>query len=61
MESERKPIRLIGLDLDGTLLTSAKELTERTRAVLEELSDDKPAETKRSLEDLRGFKEVQFV
>ena len=39
MESERKPIRLIGLDLDGTLLTSAKELTERTRAVLEELSE----------------------
>ena len=37
MESERKPIRLIGLDLDGTLLTSAKELTKRTRAVLEEL------------------------
>ena len=39
MESERKTIRLIGLDLDGTLLTSAKELTERTRAVLEELSE----------------------
>ena len=39
MESERKPIRLIGLDLDGTLLTSAKELTKRTRAVLTELSE----------------------
>ena len=38
MEAERKPIRVIGLDLDGTLLTSAKELTERTRAVLTELS-----------------------
>ena len=31
------------------------------RAVLEELTDDKPAETKRSLEDLKAFKEVRFI
>ena len=29
-------IRMIGLDLDGTLLTSEKELTEHTRQVLTE-------------------------
>lgn len=30
-----KSIKMIGLDLDGTLLTNRKELTERTRNVLE--------------------------
>ena len=29
-------IRMVGLDLDGTLLTSEKELTEHTRQVLTE-------------------------
>lgn len=29
-------IKMVGLDLDGTLLTDKKELTKRTRNVLEE-------------------------
>lgn len=35
-EIHRPPIRLIGLDLDGTLFNSQKQLTARTRAVLDE-------------------------
>lgn len=34
-KGEKKDIRLIGLDLDGTTLTSDKVLTARTKAVLE--------------------------
>ena len=49
-------------DVMSRFSEAASKLAGReVRAVLEELSDDKPAETKRSLEDLRGFKEVQFV
>lgn len=35
MGKEKKDIRLIGLDLDGTTLTTEKELTPHTRQVLE--------------------------
>ena len=49
-------------DVMSRFSEAASKLAGReVRAVLEELSDDKPAETKRSLEDLRSFKEVQFV
>ncbi len=34
-QTEKKEIRLIGLDLDGTTLTSQKELTPHTKEVLE--------------------------
>jgi len=34
-QTEKKNIRLIGLDLDGTTLTSQKELTPHTKKVLE--------------------------
>ena len=35
MQEEKKEIRLIGLDLDGTTLTSDKKLTPHTKKVLE--------------------------
>ena len=31
-----KKIKMIGLDLDGTLLNSKKEVTDHTKSVLEE-------------------------
>ena len=34
-----KRIRMIGYDLDGTLLTEKKELTERTKNILERMAD----------------------
>ena len=34
-----KRIRMIGYDLDGTLLTEKKELTERTKSILERMAD----------------------
>ena len=45
----------------GKFSAAATELAGReVHAVLEELSD-KPAEAKRSLEDLKAFKEVHFI
>ncbi len=38
MTADRNNIRMIGLDLDGTLLTSGKELTEANRRILTELA-----------------------
>ena len=35
MEQKNKNVRLIGLDLDGTTLTSEKVLTPHTKEVLE--------------------------
>lgn len=38
MEQKNKNVRLIGLDLDGTTLTSEKVLTPHTKEVLKMLS-----------------------
>ena len=37
-DNDRRRVRMIGLDLDGTLLTSDKELTEESARMLTELS-----------------------
>ena len=36
---ERNDIKLLALDIDGTILTREKKLTERTRATIESAAD----------------------